>query len=602
MKLCGANFDKEEFKNVVSGCPTEHFFASPDYFIDIARGFRENGQNKNVEVFCSIARACTLCLENHNRADPFIPLFVIEGEGKRAFIANDFSEEEINFFRESYPLIEHMWLRARIADLVWVRKKDWHAGDAALAAYVSLPITDTSWAEGGRDCWYRALDLAYMLRRIDVVRKIEEKVFAVFLTSEGNFAACLGRFLLKCNCTGERRVQIIDRLNEVVSVLENGNDFYFARNARAILCEWCRTSKGTSAEIGVKQAQSFEDEGNANLRTEQPDNLKAMMCFEKAVQILRQIPKAERERLGVNEKISNLRILRREAAKEAQKSTKYISGKPIEITECIAAAEKWVRRMNMIEAVRAFANLPISGSLSEIREMATKEFKASLDSMASYTQLDDAGRIVAKIKNGKDFDENHLWQKMIQIFNFKVELSVKGWILPAQRVLQTEYRLTEEDFMFFAKNSPFVPLNREILFARALWAGYSSDYLVAVHLLVPQIENSVRAILKNEGFSTSIEEDGVETEKQLGRLLETSGIEKIFNEDLVFEMRALLCEPFGANLRNELAHGLIGDKSLNSIFSVYAWWLVLRLVFNPFGDTVWGVGDNLDSKYPLGGR
>ena len=58
--------------------------------------------------------------------------------------------------------------------------------------------------------------------------------------------------------------------------------------------------------------------------------------------------------------------------------------------------------------------------------------------------------------------------------------------------------------------------------------------------------------------------------------------EKIFGANLSFEIRALFCDAFGPNLRNELAHGMLDDEACQSIFSVYAWWFGLRLIFNTF--------------------
>ena len=47
------------------------------------------------------------------------------------------------------------------------------------------------------------------------------------------------------------------------------------------------------------------------------------------------------------------------------------------------------------------------------------------------------------------------------------------------------------------------------------------------------------------------------------------------------ELRALLLEQGGANLRNNIAHGLFDDVASWSASSVYAWWLALRLVVTP---------------------
>ena len=68
-------------------------------------------------------------------------------------------------------------------------------------------------------------------------------------------------------------------------------------------------------------------------------------------------------------------------------------------------------------------------------------------------------------------------------------------------------------------------------------------------------------------------------------------VEKIFGKDLSFEIKALFCDALGPNLRNELAHGLLDDDSFQSIQSIYAWWMGLRLVFNAF----WNAARNTES-------
>lgn len=43
----------------------------------------------------------------------------------------------------------------------------------------------------------------------------------------------------------------------------------------------------------------------------------------------------------------------------------------------------------------------------------------------------------------------------------------------------------------------------------------------------------------------------------------------IFSEDFIFEIRSLLCDPLGGNLRNTLAHGLIDYESCRSAYGIY---------------------------------
>lgn len=65
----------------------------------------------------------------------------------------------------------------------------------------------------------------------------------------------------------------------------------------------------------------------------------------------------------------------------------------------------------------------------------------------------------------------------------------------------------------------------------------------------------------------------------LSALMEKPETVDVFAEDTAFEIRALFCDPLGANLRNQVAHGLLSDGTTVSAESIYAWWLALRLVF-----------------------
>jgi hypothetical protein len=58
--------------------------------------------------------------------------------------------------------------------------------------------------------------------------------------------------------------------------------------------------------------------------------------------------------------------------------------------------------------------------------------------------------------------------------------------------------------------------------------------------------------------------------------LKGSGRRKLLGEDLVFDLQGLLVERFGVNLRNRMAHGLMGHDEFAFPTVLYLWWLVLR--------------------------
>ena len=123
------------------------------------------------------------------------------------------------------------------------------------------------------------------------------------------------------------------------------------------------------------------------------------------------------------------------------------------------------------------------------------------------------------------------------------------------------------------------PEKREILVANALYQGFELDFRSAIHLLAPQVENMVRQLLKRNGLvTTHTDPNGIENEMGLSSLVSIVGAREILGDDLWFELQAVFTDSLSANLRNEVGHGLLDDDTSNSLYSVYAWWVVLRLV------------------------
>ena len=60
--------------------------------------------------------------------------------------------------------------------------------------------------------------------------------------------------------------------------------------------------------------------------------------------------------------------------------------------------------------------------------------------------------------------------------------------------------------------------------------------------------------------------------------MELPEAEQIFGKDLTFEIKSIFTEALGYNLRNNVAHGLLNDDESTSIASIYAWWMILRLI------------------------
>ncbi len=155
----------------------------------------------------------------------------------------------------------------------------------------------------------------------------------------------------------------------------------------------------------------------------------------------------------------------------------------------------------------------------------------------------------------------------------------QGHIAPAVRQILLEHPVKLSDWEQIVGDNFFVPVGRERIFARGLHAGLTGDLLVASHLLIPQLENSFRTVLRGHGILTSKIDRGVEREMYLHELLPMADFKQIFGDDLAFELRGLLVEQTSSNLRHGLSHGLFDHDVFYSTEVLYLWWVILWLCF-----------------------
>jgi hypothetical protein len=259
----------------------------------------------------------------------------------------------------------------------------------------------------------------------------------------------------------------------------------------------------------------------------------------------------------------------------------------INISEVVSQARASVMGKSFEAAIYAFANVYHCTKKDIIHERAIQVLRSSpLHSMTTTTRYSKDGRIIAQLPgftlgdiSSKEYN-NAVWSKMVEYYELEVNFAVHGRIYPALQVLTLEHRIPKSFCEALAWNSPIVPLDRAELVGKALSAGFDHDFTVGLHLLVPQIENMVRIALTAAGIRTTNIQDGIENENGLSTLMLDPSVDNIIGVDLAFELRALFCDPFGPNLRNEIAHGLLDDEECQSDLAVYAWWFGLKLVFN----------------------
>jgi hypothetical protein len=125
------------------------------------------------------------------------------------------------------------------------------------------------------------------------------------------------------------------------------------------------------------------------------------------------------------------------------------------------------------------------------------------------------------------------------------------------------------------RKSKFIPEDRISIYAMALNEGFRNRFTTAVHLLIPQIENSFRYIANQNGIETINWAADLQYQKIFRGILEK--IKNFTNSDLHEE----LCNFFidqNNNFRNNLCHGLLQSSEIE-YYGYYVWWLSLKMIF-----------------------
>jgi len=97
-------------------------------------------------------------------------------------------------------------------------------------------------------------------------------------------------------------------------------------------------------------------------------------------------------------------------------------------------------------------------------------------------------------------------------------------------------------------------------------AWFHGDFAKATHILIPQIEVALRSIANEAGIPVTKAHPkvaGTSVAIGIGDILYTAHVTDVLGPDVTLHLQALFADPRGLNLRNEMAHGLLGASAFD---------------------------------------
>ena len=171
--------------------------------------------------------------------------------------------------------------------------------------------------------------------------------------------------------------------------------------------------------------------------------------------------------------------------------------------------------------------------------------------------------------------EQHMHHQLYLIEIINGETTLK-WAL---EIINKENSLSKESLSFLVTDNPIIPQGRERIFLSGLYHGMIGDLYLSLHILAPQVENLFRKVAEDTGaIVTTLNDDDTSDAKLLTSLFKLPELIDYFGEDILFLFSGLMNEKVGANIRNEIAHGLMGERKGNSAVARFFFCWVLKLL------------------------
>jgi hypothetical protein len=259
-------------------------------------------------------------------------------------------------------------------------------------------------------------------------------------------------------------------------------------------------------------------------------------------------------------------------------------GIPFDTTDLAREAAEDIEGVTQMEGFWKLAVMVPIVRRDELRRRVEESLERFSFSFAfSRQSLTAGGRFTGKIPGAVSDEPNDREVLIGALMRDEADrlrlLAVHGIIDPVRQELIKRFNYSISDIYLAIRGRPFIPRDREALWAAGLHAGLLGDYSSAVHLLVPQIDNSLRLLLQMarvipyKQYAT-----GVQDVFKMEDTLRHSKTSEILGDDVVFALDALLIGKTSSNLRNRLVHGLINDSEASAYDSAYCWWLALHIV------------------------
>lgn len=553
-------------------------------YYELESAFR-NVENSNAARLLSAT--CSMHLKPESTITPFSPKFIMQDS--RGIIANDFSRSSLNVLAEFCLEVDVPELRARLADICWVTKSGSieHAY-MAIQAYIEsakiLLLENDTWVYPAERI-ERALRLSCMFRREtqrpDLFISISDFVISEIDRKKLNEPPFYALRLLNLSheCGVGDQNWILSTAEEIAQNRFELNDTRTAINA------WeCALNSAIELRDKNKQQEIWTYIAGCHVKDSemQDGGLISAGALLKAIDSLSKVPNTRQKRLELYEKMRDCQL-------ESLHQLHEYSTPGTNISEIVHQAKIQVQGQDFFDMLfRLGVLVSRPACIDTLRSQAIEQMQTTIAWMFGGTHIDHEGITVATVPSGMGINDDPdgivTWSIMMRNIGIDHQLAVQGQIRPAINEIMTQHHVSEHTLESILKNHPFIPKGHEYFFVKGVMCGLEGDFLTACHVLIPQIENSLRYVVRSQGEEpTTLHGDGSQERSGLKFLLNHAVILDVLGKNITGNLQAILIDKIYGDLRNQMSHGYMPAGHFFGNAPIFLWWLILHILMLPFG-------------------
>ena len=543
--------------------------------------FKDEDKNKleteeDKQLFVLIKNVSSLATRIDLKGVTFLPHII--WEGKRSFALEDMVEEDYALLAviniDKVPLC----LRARIADILWTQKKNYKYALIAIKAYMELfqiLFSPEDWV-GTLDYIRRSISISAQIKEPSLYNAACKIIYDCVVTLDGTDENFLSLRLL--DILVEQDYGEIDVLLAVIEniIAKNQNNAMKIEQAYALKISFLK-KKGAAPEVkkvNLQLASYYIKYAAKFSKNDVHELFRAETFMKKAITLYRNNGETEIAE-GHHRKLIELQ-------KEIPKRMTPITH-TFDMSDYLQKLDLYFTGLTFEESILRIAQMIDFFQKDTLKEQLFKDYKEHpISHIGGRSVINSSGQTILTLPP-LDISNPEKNSELLDMYiNLKLidNADISGFLVNyALDKIRQSHVFSEASFDFLINDNPIIPEGREDMFRAAIFMILQGNYYEAMHILAPQTENLFRTIAEMVGgLTVTLEDDGTSKQKVLKSVFNIPELIECYDNDILFVFKALLNEPSGANIRNNIAHGLIDKAQASSGVHLYFAGAVIKLL------------------------